>query len=241
MRRRRIAAVAAAVIGLCVAAPVSAVAAAQPTVGSQQVTTSDDPLVGSPSGAPTSAANEGDEPSPITLVDMSVAALARKPPFFQLPRSPLAISEPDALKVVGSINAAGTPIYIVILPGSAVRAAGTSQEIQQKLGLPGTYLTLIGTVYETYSTEFDSKSILTRAFAEERNNGTTAVLMRFAQLSGQAALGPLPSPDVIAWRPTILVVGGVLVIGFGYLLIRGRQEDEPTQDGPQATPADASV
>ena len=95
----------------------------------------------------------------------------------------------------------------------------------------------IKVVYETYSTEFDSKPILTRAFAEERNNGTTAVLVRFAELSGQAALGPLPTPDVIAWRPTAIVIGSVLVVGVGYLLIRGKSEDE--SDDEHAAPPGA--
>lgn len=180
-----------------------------------------------PAASPALARTSSDEePLPVNLVDMAVAGLQRKPPFFQFPRAPLAISEPDAARVVSAIGAAGTPVYIVILPGTAVRAVGTSQEIQQKLGLPGTFLTIVGTVYETYSTEFEAKPILTRAYAEEHNNGTTAVLVRFAELSGQAALGPLPTPDVIAWRPTLIVIGAVLVVGIGYLLIRGRADDD---------------
>jgi hypothetical protein len=233
---------AAVIIGLFAVTPVAGAVAAQTSSEPQIATASPGPAVGaSAEPTSTSSADEGDEPSPITLVDMSVTSLSRKPPFFQVPRAPLAISEPDAIKVVTSINASGTPVYIVILPGSAVRAAGTSQEIQQKLGLPGTYLTLIGTVYETYSTEFDSKPILTRAFVEERNNGTTAVLMRFAQLSGQAALGPLPSPDVIAWRPTLIVIGTTLVLGFGYLLIRRRHQEDPPSGNTTPPIADASV
>lgn len=190
-----------------------------------------------PAASPALAKSAEEEPLPINLVDMSVASLARKPPFFQVPRAPLAISEPDVARVVSAIGASGTPVYIVILPGTAVRAVGTSQEIQQKLGLPGTYLTIVGTVYETYSTEFESKEILTRAFTEERNNGTTAVLVRFAELAGLAAIGPLPTPDVIAWRPTIIVLGSVLVIGIGYLLISGWRNKD--RDEEQAAPAGA--
>ncbi len=190
-----------------------------------------------PAAGPAVALAAEDEPLPINLTDVSVAMLAKQPPFYQLPRAPLAISEPDIARVVTAIGAAETPVYIVILPGTAVRAVGASQEIQQKLGLPGTYLTIIGTVYETYSTEFESKEILTRAFAEERNNGTTAVLVRFAELSGLAAVGPLPTPDVIAWRPTTIVIGSVLVLGIGYLLISGRRANK--LDDEQAAPPNA--
>ncbi|MGB3673565.1 MAG: hypothetical protein WA988_03905 [Candidatus Nanopelagicales bacterium] len=191
-----------------------------------------------PAASPAMArAAETEEPLPINLIDMSVAGLARNPPFFQVSRAPLAISDAEIARVVTAIGAAGTPVYIVILPGTAVRAVGTSQEIQQKLGLPGTYLTIVGTVYETYSTEFAAKEVLTRAFAEERNNGTTAVLVRFAQLSGLAAVGPLPTPDVVAWRPTIIVVGSVLVIGIGYLLISGRRNNGADEE--QAAPPGA--
>lgn len=182
-----------------------------------------------------------EEPLPVNLVDAAVVSLQRNPPFFQIPRAPLAISEPDVTRVVSAIGAAGTPVYMVILPGTAVRAVGTSQEIQEKLGLPGTFLTIVGTVYETYSTEFEAKPVLTRAYAEERNNGTTAVLIRFAELSGQAALGPLPTPDVIAWKPTLIVIGSVIVVGVGYLLIRSRiddhtDDDQPTQPGAVDVP-----
>ncbi len=211
VRRAYLAAIAAVFVGLFVVAPATSPAFAR-------------------------TAND-EEPLPVNLVDMSVAGLQRNPPFFEIPRAPLAISDADAIRVVTAIGASGTPVYIVILPGTAVRAVGTSQEIQQKLGLPGTFLTIVGTVYETYSTEFDSKPILTRAFAEERNNGTTAVLVRFAELSGQAALGPLPTPDVIAWRPTAIVIGSVLVVGVGYLLIRGKSEDE--SDDEHAAPPGA--
>lgn len=186
--------------------------------------------------------SEEEDPIPITLIDTAVASLVKKPPFYQVPRAPLAISEPDVVRVVTAISESATPVYIAILPGSAVRAVGTSQEIQQKLGLPGTYLTIVGTVYETYSTEFDAKDVLTRAFAEERNNGTTAVLVRFAQLSGLAAVGPLPTPDVVAWRPTMIVIGSVLVLGIGYLLISARRNSSPKKDDPASkTSVDASA
>ena len=68
-------------------------------------------------------------------------------------------------------------------------------------------------------------------------DGTTAVLVRFAELSGEAALGPLPTPDVIAWRPTAIVIGSVLVVGVGYLLIRGKSEDD--SDDEHAAPPGA--
>lgn len=195
-------------------------------------------LVLAPATSPAFARTQNDEdPLPVNLVDMAVAGIQRQPPFFQFPRAPLAISESDTVRVVSAISAAGTPIYMVILPGTAVRAVGTSQEIQQKLGLPGTYLTIVGTVYETYSTEFEAKPILTRAYAEEHNNGTTAVLIRFAELSGQAALGPLPTPDVVAWRPTSIVIGTTLVVGIGYLLIRRKTEDD--SDDENAAPPGA--
>lgn len=190
-----------------------------------------------PAASPVVALPAEDEPIPITLIDTVVSSLAKQSPFYQVPRAPLSIADAEVAPVVTAIGAAGTPVYIVILPGTAARAVGTSQEIHQKLGVPGTYLTLVGTVYETYSTEFNSKEVLTRAFAEERNNGTAAVLVRFAQLSGLAAIGPLPTPDVVAWRPTAIVIGSILVLGIGYLLISGRRAGK--RDDEQAAPPNA--
>jgi hypothetical protein len=214
MRRVRLAGTAAVVAGLLSGWALAPALADQPDPVVQQVSV-------------TAAAE------PVDLIDISVTALRVSPPFFQVPRAPLGIDPSQTDAVVASLQAAGTPIYVVILPGSADRAVGTSREIQQKMGLPGTYLSIVGTVYDTYSTEFSSKPVLTRAFAEQRNNGTAAVITRFAELCGQAAVGPLPTPDVVAWRPTLIVIGLVLLGGAGYLVFRTRVKPE---DSPQEHP-----
>ena len=91
VRRAYLAAIAAVFVGLFVVAPATSPAFAR-------------------------TAND-EEPLPVNLVDMSVAGLQRNPPFFEIPRALLAISDADAIRVVTAIGASGTPVYIVILPG----------------------------------------------------------------------------------------------------------------------------
>lgn len=169
-----------------------------------------------------------------TAVDAAATSLQRNPPFYQAPRAPLAIDPSQIEDVIYAINNAGTPVYEAILAGSADGARGTAQDLHRTMGLPGTYLVIIGTVYDAFSTEIDAQPVLTRAYVEAHNSGTAAVLIRFAELSGEQALGTVDTPDLIAWRPTLIFVGGVLVVGFGYLFIRSRleKEDESEEQPP---------
>lgn len=176
-------------------------------------------------------------PRPISIVTVCAANLKMDPPLYQNPKAPLAIALNEVAAVEASLEAAGTPMYVSIVSGPGERAHGVSREIQERMNVPGTFLTIIGTVYDTFSTQFDAQPLLSQAFAEQRSNGTAAVITRFAELSGQAAKGPIPTPDFIAWRPTLIVVGAVLIIGFGYLFIRSRRDDDdggtdqPTPEG----------
>ena len=153
----------------------------------------------------------------------------------------MAIDPAQSGEVVTAISAAQTPIYIAILAGSADGARGTSREIHRAMGLPGTFLTIIGTVYDAYSTEFDAQPILTRAYVEQHNSGTAAVLIRFAELSGDAAHGTVDTPDLIAWRPTLIIIGLILVLGFGYLFVRSRLEKDEQADEPPPPPGAVDV
>ena len=91
-----------------------------------------------PAASPALARTSSDEePLPVNLVDMAVAGLQRKPPFFQFPRAPLAISEPDAARVVSAIGAAGTPVYIVILPELQFAPSARARKSSRNSDCPG--------------------------------------------------------------------------------------------------------
>ncbi len=188
-----------------------------------------------PPVAPTATADPLDNPvdtEPFNLQGVAVAALQKDPPFFQLNRAPLAVAPNEVGPVTEALSNAGTPMFTVILPGSTGYAVGFSREVSQAMGLPGTYLSIIGTTYDAYSTEIDAQPILTRAYTEQHTNGTAAVITRFAELSGQAAQGPLPTPDQIAWRPTLIFVGVVLAVGVGFLLVRSKAKPQAADSEP---------
>lgn len=202
----------------------------EPTAQVEVVVPVEEPI---PDPAPPTTANPLDEPlnvEPFNMQGVAVAALRKNPPFFQVSRAPLAVSPNEVSEVTAALNDAGTPIFVTVLPGSTGYAAGFSREVSQAMGIPGTYLSIIGTVFDTYSTEIDSQSVLTRAYTEEGPNGTAAVITRFADLAGQTARGPLPTPDMVAWRPTLIFVGTVFAVGIGFLLIRSKSPDDSAHE-----------
>jgi hypothetical protein len=201
----------------------------------------DDPTQPIGDGAPPVTRNPLNEPvdsEPFNLQGVAVLGLRENPPLFQLGRAPLAVAQNEIPQVTTALNEAGTPMFVVILPGAGGYSAGFSREVSQAMGLPGTYLSIIGTSFDTYSTEIDSQATLTRAYTEQGPNGTAAVITRFADLSGQAAQGPLPTPDMVAWRPTLIFVGSVLAIGVGFLLIRSKS---PGDNGVEPAPGTADL
>lgn len=207
----------------------SSAAQAAPEQSTPQETLIDNPAQPVVDSVPPVTGDPLDEPvdsEPFNLQGVAVMGLRENPPLFQLGRAPLAVAQNEIPQVTTALNEAGTPMFVVILPGAGGYSAGFSREVSQAMGLPGTYLSIIGTSFDTYSTEIDSQATLTRAYTEQGPNGTAAVIIRFADLSGQAAQGPLPTPDMVAWRPTLIFVGSVLAIGVGFLLVRSKSPDD---------------
>lgn len=188
---------------------------------------------------PTPAPTYDPGPRPVSIVSLCAVNLKLNPPLYQQPNAPLAIAPNEIGQVTTTLESQGTPLFVSILVGPGERAKGLSREIQDRMRTPGTFLTIMGTVYDAFSTEFDAQPLLAQAFAEQRHNGTAAVVDRFAVLSGQAAQGPLPTPDFIAWRPTIIVF--VVVFGVGIIvLLTGwrRRDDSPADPQPPAGAVD---
>ena len=212
------------VIGSASIAPVAQATPSQPpkATASTSITRSPAPVPGYDPG-----------PRPISVVNLCAVNLRLHPPLYQQANAPLAIAANEVPQVVTALNTAGTPMYVSILGGPGERASGLSREIQERMNVPGTFLTIIGTVYDTFSTQFDAQPLLSQAFAEQRSNGTAAVITRFAELSGQAANGPIPTPDMIAWRPTLILFGVVFGVGVVILVLGWRKQDEDAHsDGP---------
>ena len=159
-------------------------------------------------------------PTPTAPVEAAILGLRTNPPMYNAHRGALVVTAEEQAAVVAAINAAQTPIYMAIVPSSSGKPSVVIAQIYAALKLPGTYLTIVETTYETYSTLFDVQPLLTRAFTEQRENGTAAVLIRFAELVGQQAHGTLPPPDAFEWVPALVFVGAVVILGLGYLLWR---------------------
>ena len=232
--------------GICCAPAAGAVGATtpEPSPAASSLNPSESPVQSSPTVTETVTATATPSPydpgpRPIRIAEVSAVALTKNPPLYQVKWAPLAIAPNELETVIAALNAAGTPMFVSILAGNGDQANGSARLVQEQMRTKGTFLTIVGTVYDTFSTEFDSQALLAQAFAEQRSNGTAAVIIRFADLSSQAAKGPIPTPDQIAWRPTLIIIGVVLVGGFGYLILRARLERR--QAAKESAPPDGSV
>ena len=161
---------------------------------------------------------------PSRPVQQAIAELSAHPPLIISPGMRLALNELGEARVIRAATGAGTPIFIAILPVSAGDPAVVTRQIQRGVGEPGTYLSVVGSVYVSRSTVVDSKALLEQAFRQERLNGTTAVLVRFSELVGEAAKGARASAGAsVPWTEFAGSTLIVLLILAGLLLVTRRR------------------
>ncbi|MBP7971720.1 MAG: hypothetical protein WBB44_04255 [Candidatus Nanopelagicales bacterium] len=175
------------------------------------------------------------EPSPTPMPPLAIAIkeLRADPPLYSASGAPLRLNAAEQARVRASIAATRAPIFVAILPGArdTTKVAGTARQLRAGVAKPGTYLAVVGTVWDTFSTELDAQPLLTRAFSEQRDNGTAAVISRFAELVGQHTRGVVPPPAGFPWIPTALGAGVIAILLAGYFIVervRDRRQPETT-------------
>lgn len=171
-------------------------------------------------------------PAPLPPLAIAIKELRTDPPLYSSGGAPLRLNVAGQARVRASIAAARTPIFVAILPGArdTTKVKGTARQLRAGVAETGTYLAVVGTVYDTFSTELDAQPLLTRAFAEERDNGTAAVISRFAELVGQKSRGTLPPPTSFPWLPTLIGAGLIALLLAGYFTaqaVRDRKQPRP--------------
>ncbi|MGV1035634.1 MAG: hypothetical protein ACOYD0_01245 [Candidatus Nanopelagicales bacterium] len=181
-------------------------------------------------GSSTAAAEP--PPAPLPPLAIAIQQLRTNPPLHSSGGAPLRLNAAEQARVRASIAAARAPVFVAILPGAhdTTKVAGTARQLRAGVAKPGTYLAIVGTVWDTFSTELDAQPLLTRAFSEERDNGTAAVISRFAELVGQQSRGTVPPPPGFPWIPTLIGAGVIAVLLAGYFTlqaIRDRNQPEP--------------
>jgi hypothetical protein len=176
--------------------------------------------------------------APASASAASVAASLASSPVYVAPDAPIEVDRGELLRMV---EAAGTPIYIAVLPASALeetagKADALGDKIVAQLKQNGTYLVTAGTRYTAASRVLDrgeAERLADQAFEDHRGDPAAALNQFVDNVAAAAPSGePVAQSDggggaggVIA---TVAVLA-VLVVGGGALIFgmrRRRREQE---------------
>lgn len=185
------------------------------------VSATQSPVAPTPSLPTPSPATTGQPEEQSPQITLAIEALRSNPPLYNSPHAPLAITPSQEIEVKAAITASGTPIFVAILP-RIDEPGGAAKQLFKGLDQPGTYVAILGTVYDVYSTLFDAKPLLTHAFAEQRANSTAAVLAEFSTLVGKQASGTETGPSGFPWAQVLIVTAIILIIGGLYFGLQAR-------------------
>lgn len=124
-------------------------------------------------------------------LDRAAAALPRDPVYVD-PAAELA-GDVDAGRLRDRIRAAGTPVFVAVLPASAAQEAYSVNELpavlNQKVGLSGTYAVVAGRQFRAASTSVRGVGTLATAAAQSNPNDLQGALEDFVDRVSAAAAG----------------------------------------------------
>ena len=127
-----------------------------------------------------------------------VAAALRADAVFVDPNAERALSPSEADELRSAIVEAGTPLFIAVIPQSALTATSgdpglLTEQIAEATGLDGTYAVLVGDSFRAGSTELPAGragQLATTAFQAHRDEGPAAVLLDFVDRIGGETSSP---------------------------------------------------
>jgi hypothetical protein len=140
---------------------------------------------------------------------LQAASSLRSNPVFVAPGAKPTISSGDAERLRRKIRTSGAaPMFIAVLPASAVGAGGGTPEgvlrnLHDDVHLPGTYAVVVGGKFRAGATagvlpQGEAGRLATEAFQEHHQQGVAATLAAFVDAVGAersgAAPGPAPGP-----------------------------------------------
>jgi len=127
----------------------------------------------------------------------AVAAALKQSPVYNDPAAERALSASETDELLAEVRSAGTPLYIAVVPQSFMTANGgspsaTLSEIARAVDRPGTYALVAGNSFIAASSisGLSVGPIANQALADQKGNGTYAVLSQFvAGVAEQARTG----------------------------------------------------
>jgi hypothetical protein len=172
-------------------------------------------------------------------LDDTVAAL-RSAPVYVAPGARPTLDDAGQAQVRAAIARADTPVYVAVLPASALdETGGSADEFVQRLGSserePGTYAVVAGGKFRAASTRLKrgvAADLATKAFDAHSSDGLAATLTDFvdrvgaAQRNGGRAPGSGSSGGGSLAILALLIGGGGL---FAFSRTRRRRREEAAQ------------
>ena len=179
------------------------------------------------------------------VLDRAAAELRRSSVYVDPDSDPQRSLSPSAAESLRQrISRGRTPIFVAVLPSSAVDEVGGDANrlpttLAQKVGLQATYAVVTGTGFRASSNVVRSAAaVATSAVQAQRDAGTEAVLTTFvdrvneAASQGGGAAAPAPGPEAAGEGASeggggsgaltgILLLGAIAAFGF-YLWSRGK-------------------
>lgn len=191
-------------------------------------------LLGSASAAPAVAQTTPPVRVPAPIM-AAIAGLKHNPPLYNAPHAPQGLTPDQEVRLRDELEDAGTPIYVAITPSIGEDTKGTAQQIYEGVKMPGTYVAISGTSYDTYSTLFEVGPMITRAFTQERDGGSVEVLSAFIKLDAdQAAGNPIPA-EPFPWAIVLTIAAGLIIVTAWLVtasVLRERKEREQDAHTP---------
>jgi hypothetical protein len=162
-----------------------------------------------------------------TIVDRAAHALANDPVYVD--PAATTVSQADADELRREIASKGDgPIYIAVLPKSALAEAGGSavgidDELHRMLGRRGVYAVVAGNQFRAESTDLGSGQagkLATNAFRAHHADGVTPTLLDFIDRVGAARSGSGGGRSFGWWPIVFLAIAGFLV----FRTVKGRRQ-----------------
>jgi hypothetical protein len=168
------------------------------------------------------------------------ATALRQDPVYVDPSAEAMLPEPDAEDLRRRVQAAGTPLFVAVLPRAAGDAEGVLRDVREAVGFRGTYIVVVGDALRSVSDVIPNADLLaTSAVQEHASEGVAATLDVLVDDLGAAAgtggsSSPVPAPsaepaeeDESGGSPVVLVVLAVAVVGgLLWLVVRRRRREE---------------
>jgi MYXO-CTERM domain-containing protein len=167
----------------------------------------------------------------------------RQDPVYVDPSAEAVLPEPDAEDLRRRVEAAGTPVFVAVLPRAAGQAEDLVRDLRSAVGFRGTYVVVVGDELRSGSDVLPNADLLaTSAVQEHATSGVAATLDALVDDLGAAAASaggtssPVPAPpgegeseetDGSGGSPVVLVVLAVAVVGgLLWLAVRRRRREE---------------